>query len=132
MGKLCHTGNIIRTVYSKIISNLILNLQNYSHPKFIENNPIILNCCFKVIVVDKNQFRPSSNWIRNYVPECVASHPKFIENNPIILYVTNEDSKYLSNVENLEQGTVWVTTKDRIPKPRWSCEPSCISSPKIR
>ena len=66
------------------------------------------------------------------MPERVASHPKFIENNPMILYVTNEDSKYLSNVEHLEQGTVWVTTKDRIPKPRWSCEQSCISSPQIR
>merc|ERR1719361_2418502 len=49
----------------------------------------------------------------------------------MILYVTNKDSEYLSNVEHLEQGTVWVTTKDKIPKPRWSCEPSCISSPQI-
>ena len=92
----------------------------------------MLSYDFQVIIIDKKQFRPSSNWFQKYIPRCVSNHPKFIENNPIILYVTNQDSQYLPNEEYLKRGTMWITAKDEIPKPQWGCEYSCISSLHIK
>ena len=55
----------------------------------------------------------------------------FIKNNPTIIYVTKNDAAILNNVV-IEGGTVWVTTKDQIPKPEWDCEKNCISVLRIR
>ena len=55
----------------------------------------------------------------------------FIKNNPTIIYVTKNDAAILNNID-MEGGTVWITTKDQIPKPEWDCEKNCISDLRLR
>ena len=85
----------------------------------------------QVIVTDQNQFRPSSFWFRTYLPKTLTSNSVFINNNPTIIYVTKNDAAILNNVD-MERGTLWITTKDQIPKPEWDCEKNCISDLRLR
>ena len=51
-------------------------------------------------------------------------------NGLIILYVTENDAKYLNDMDQ-HVGTVWITTKEKIPHPLWKCETDCIYGPRI-
>ena len=66
-----------------------------------------------------------------YLPKTLTNHEKFTKNGPTILYVNKDDAKYLNGMDFVG-GTVWITTKNRIPVPQWSCEQDCISDLIIR
>ena len=111
-------------MYYLVIKCLIL-LRSYEEFLMIKFTIFI-----QVIIVDKNQFRPSSLWSRTYLPKTVTDNHILVERGVTFLYVSEADAKYLEEIDNVG-GTVWVTTKDNIPDPIWKCEMECITDPVI-
>ena len=85
--------------------------------------------------MDKNQFRPASQWFSSYLPktltDALVTRKKIATS--IILYVTRNDARYMEEEEiNFYGSTLWISSRNKIPKPKWSCQENCIPNIDIR